>query len=92
VYDGIQYLRGVRGQPEMGPGPGACARVSCDTGTSIWWCNDDSQDKTLDGFGSIADGAGQIQWKCSWGAFGQWTSGQIFHKTGWNVIVRADDC
>ena len=42
IKDGIKYLRGVEGKPSMGPGPGVCARVSCDVAAGIWWCNDAS--------------------------------------------------
>lgn len=40
LWAGIDYLRGVGGQPWMGPGVGTCARVSCSYRTAIWWCND----------------------------------------------------
>jgi hypothetical protein len=40
IAEGIAYLRGVSGQPSAGPGPGACARVSCSYASDIWWCND----------------------------------------------------
>lgn len=40
IQDGINYLRGVSGQPTNGPGPGNCGRVSCSYDSAIWWCND----------------------------------------------------
>lgn len=40
INGGIAYLRGVGGQPQRGPGPGNCGRVSCSDGSAIWWCND----------------------------------------------------
>lgn len=39
VKEGIAYLRGLKGQPTNGPGPGACGRVSCSWNSGIWWCN-----------------------------------------------------
>lgn len=40
IIAGVDYLRGVSGQPSMGPGPGACGRVSCSYNSAIYWCND----------------------------------------------------
>lgn len=51
--------------------------------------------KTLNSFGSIADGAQYIMGKCKSVAFllvKPKTGGQAFHKTNWNVIVRSDRC
>ncbi|KAF4943581.1 hypothetical protein FGADI_13314 [Fusarium gaditjirri] len=53
--------------------------------------------KTLNGFGSIADGAEYINDKCTrWGwqngGYRSFVSGQVFHNTKWNVIVRKDKC
>ncbi|CEJ87469.1 hypothetical protein VHEMI04425 [[Torrubiella] hemipterigena] len=92
---GISYLRGVGGRPSMG-GRGTCGRVSCSYNTAIWWCNDDAGVKTLASFGSIADGAQWVWNKCAGRldkglAQGQ-VSGQAFHPTNWNVIVRKDKC
>ncbi|KAL4885944.1 hypothetical protein BJY04DRAFT_179578 [Aspergillus karnatakaensis] len=92
INNGIDYLRGVPGQPVAGPGPGACARVSCSYNSAIWWCNDDPAGKTLASFGSIADGARHISLNCNTGGFNGVLSGQVFHHTGWNVIVRKDVC
>ncbi|KKK20494.1 hypothetical protein ARAM_001115 [Aspergillus rambellii] len=78
IYQGIEYLRKVKGRPGNGAGPGNCGR--------------DSKGKLLESFGSIADGAEKILDKCTYGAMLQWTSGQVFHETNWNVIVRKDDC
>lgn len=36
----MAYLRGYPGMPELGPGPGACSRVSCSDKAAIYWCND----------------------------------------------------
>ncbi|RJE23849.1 hypothetical protein PHISCL_03821 [Aspergillus sclerotialis] len=41
VYQGIDYLRGIKGKPWLGPGPGKCIRVSCAYNAAIWWCNDE---------------------------------------------------
>ncbi|KAL2851100.1 hypothetical protein BJY01DRAFT_122306 [Aspergillus pseudoustus] len=93
IMRGIFYLRDLPGQPTNGPGPGACGRVSCSYGAAIWWCNDDDQPKTLESYGSIADGAMAIVGKCSYYKPGSYihVSGQAFHNTNWNVIVREDD-
>lgn len=40
IIQGIQYLRGLKGRPSNGPGPGNCGRVSCSYDNAIWWCND----------------------------------------------------
>ncbi|KAF5618809.1 uncharacterized protein FTJAE_12170 [Fusarium tjaetaba] len=97
IVRGIEYLRYVQGKPKNGPGPGNCGRVSCSNNAGIWWCNDNASSKTLNGFGSIADGAEYINDKCTrWGwqngGYRSFVSGQVFHKTNWNVIVRKDKC
>ncbi|KAL3492408.1 hypothetical protein BJX62DRAFT_224573 [Aspergillus germanicus] len=93
IMRGIFYLRDVPGKPTNGPGPGACGRVSCSDRAAIWWCNDDDKPKTLESYGSIADGAMAVLEKCSYYKPGSYihVSGQAFHNTNWNVIVRADD-
>jgi hypothetical protein len=40
LWDGINYLRRIGGQPSMSAGPGTCGRVSCSYRTAIYWCND----------------------------------------------------
>lgn len=40
ISDGVIYLRGVKGKPKNGPGPGNCGRVSCSYNSAIYWCND----------------------------------------------------
>lgn len=40
VLEGAQYLRRIKGRPELSPGPEECGRVSCHYNTAIWWCND----------------------------------------------------
>lgn len=40
VYEGIKYLKSLKGRPWIGPGPGKCMRVSCGYDAAIWWCND----------------------------------------------------
>ncbi|CEJ87474.1 hypothetical protein VHEMI04427 [[Torrubiella] hemipterigena] len=87
VQDGINYLRKVPGRPTNGPGPGNCGRVSCSWNAAISWCNDTPNPKTLASYGSIADGAAWIKAYCLSGGDFAFTAGQIFHPTGWNVIV-----
>ncbi len=40
IEEGIQYLRGVSGEPISGPGPNECGRVSCSRSSAIYWCNE----------------------------------------------------
>ncbi|PFH59766.1 hypothetical protein XA68_11897 [Ophiocordyceps unilateralis] len=94
VREGIGYLRRVRGRPSSLAGPSRCGRVSCAYNSAIWWCNDDLQPKALSSFAAIADGAQFLVKRCvEWmnpqpEAFG----GQAFHPSGWNVIIRKDEC
>ncbi|KAJ0423208.1 hypothetical protein BJY00DRAFT_321902 [Aspergillus carlsbadensis] len=93
INQGITYLRKVNGNPRAAAGPGRCARVSCSYNSGIHWCNDSRSPKTLNSFGSIADGAKYIVAKCKRGSgVSAYTAGQVFHKTNWNVIVREDKC
>ncbi|KKY32191.1 hypothetical protein UCDDA912_g07867 [Diaporthe ampelina] len=96
TLDGINYLRNITGRPASSPGPGSCGRVSCEWGTSIWWCNDSDERKELDSWGQIADAAEDITRQCFWYARDKslMTGGQIFQPDGWNVVVRheGNDC
>lgn len=65
IVDGISYLRGVKGSPANGPGPGSCGRVSCSYDAGIWWCNNDEKSKIIGDFSMIADGAQQIWNDCN---------------------------
>ncbi|KAJ4417530.1 hypothetical protein N0V82_006089 [Gnomoniopsis sp. IMI 355080] len=89
ALSGITYLKGVPGQPIEGPGPGACARVSCGYDCGIWWCNDNPFGLILGGFNWIAEYANQIQQDCDYmGGSDTMTFGQAFHPTeDWNVIL-----
>ncbi|KAJ6787139.1 hypothetical protein PWT90_05369 [Aphanocladium album] len=101
--DGIQYLRRIGGRPQLRPpsfGSGYvrrhCSGVSCSYSTAIWWCNDSKQTKTSNSFGSIAEGARRTWGVCA-GRIDQslspgQVSGQAFHPTDWNVIVRKGSC
>ncbi|KUI62716.1 hypothetical protein VP1G_09831 [Cytospora mali] len=98
IGDGISYLRNVSGTPTSGPGLGNCGRVSCSSGSAIWWCNDQPVPRILPSFSVIAEGAQQIYNVC--GDFQECAlegkcgvvSGQNFFYGGWNVIVRGDTC
>ncbi|OAQ72120.1 hypothetical protein VFPPC_00169 [Pochonia chlamydosporia 170] len=93
ISDGVIYLRGVKGKPKNGPGPGNCGRVSCSYNSAIYWCNDNRSPKELNSFHDIADGADSVLLKCSYGSLLQRrTGGQAFHPDKWNVIVRGDNC
>jgi hypothetical protein len=64
----------------------------------VAWCHSDyffqsKSPKMLNSFGSIADGAQYIATRCKRGSgVSQYTAGNVFHKTNWNVIVREDNC
>ncbi|KXX78412.1 hypothetical protein MMYC01_205883 [Madurella mycetomatis] len=66
IQEGISYLRGVSGQPSMGPGPGNCGRVSCSYDSAIWWCNDNTDTFSLPGFYTIADCAQVLSDACAY--------------------------
>lgn len=63
IQDGINYLRGVKGKPTLGPKQ--CSRVSCSWNDAIWWCNDNSNSITLPGFNTIADCAQVLKNQCA---------------------------
>ncbi|OBT67706.1 hypothetical protein VE03_03483 [Pseudogymnoascus sp. 23342-1-I1] len=89
IEQGMAYLRGIKARPSTNTGPRWCSRVSCSYKSGITWCNDDPNGKTLESFGSIADGAESLIRRCSH----QYTvAGQVFHPTNWNVIVDRQDC
>ncbi|KAL6702812.1 hypothetical protein ACN47E_000898 [Coniothyrium glycines] len=90
IQEGINYLRGVGGQPREGPGPGRCGRVSCSYNAAIWWCNDNNFEKVLYGFNAIANSAQYIKDGCTSGP--NLVAGQNFERDGWNTIVREDRC
>ncbi|POR34788.1 Uncharacterized protein TPAR_05004 [Tolypocladium paradoxum] len=90
--EGIQYLRNHLGVPHMLPGPKVCGRVSCSYGTGIIMCNDTPDDKYLDNWGSVADGAQYIWQACGDTKLMGLVGGQVFHYTNWNVILRAEPC
>lgn len=96
TLDGINHLNNLTGKPANGPGPGACGRVSCEWGSSIWWCNDNDERKELDSWNEIASAAEDISRQCFWTQRNHdvVTGGQIFQPDGWNVVVRHDndDC
>ncbi|KAK4191277.1 hypothetical protein QBC35DRAFT_471016 [Podospora australis] len=94
IWSGIEYLRGVKGQPGQS-GSGKCGRVSCSDNGAIYWCNDNTGYKTLNSWSDIANAADYIARNCVFdnpGYFLWGTSGQIFYKDKWNVIVRNDNC
>ncbi|KAL3454938.1 hypothetical protein BJX64DRAFT_295548 [Aspergillus heterothallicus] len=81
IVSGIQYLNGVEGRPGNGPGPGNCGRSN--------------EPKQLESYRSIADGAQAVLQSCSYDggfSFSNKVTGQAFHDTNWNVIVRGEEC
>ncbi|POR38578.1 Uncharacterized protein TPAR_01207 [Tolypocladium paradoxum] len=85
MWDGVNYLYSLPGQPRNGPGPGACGRVSCSGNTAILWCNDETEPKRLGSWAWIAQGAERV-----WGQCGD--CGQAFQAANWNVIVKDARC
>lgn len=61
--------------------------------SGIYWCNTSSGKKTLNSFGSIADGAQAVHDKCL-DPDGQfcWVRGRASHTTNWNVLVTGQQC
>ncbi|RAQ62214.1 hypothetical protein COH20_003037 [Aspergillus flavus] len=99
VQEGVEYLKNdVAGKPTNGPGPGNCGRVSCSYNNAIWWCNDNTESKTLDSFREIGLTAEEICNRCWMSAvasnsgFENLCAGQMFMKDKWNVIVRDAKC
>ncbi|KAK9368507.1 hypothetical protein V1509DRAFT_623119 [Lipomyces kononenkoae] len=94
IFDGINYLYGVSGQPVNGPGPGNCGQVSCSWNSAIWWCNDNPTTYALGSFGDIANLASDVVQKCSYCNAGAYfpVAGQQFTDQDWNVIVRDGSC
>ncbi|KAL2688959.1 hypothetical protein Neosp_003009 [[Neocosmospora] mangrovei] len=86
IRKGIEYLRKVKGKPVNDPGK--CGRVSCSENSGIYWCNSASGKKTLNSFGSVADGAQAVHNKC-YDPDGQfcWVRGKAWHTTKWYVSV-----
>ncbi|KAK3350454.1 hypothetical protein B0H65DRAFT_439497 [Neurospora tetraspora] len=92
IPEGIDYLRKTpNGKPALGPGAGNCDRVSCSWNSAIFWCNEGSETKELDSYGTIADAAQIIQEECKLGE-GDYILGQVFMKNQWSVVVQKDDC
>ncbi|PHH82646.1 hypothetical protein CDD82_5282 [Ophiocordyceps australis] len=89
--NGIQHLMKVPGQPRNDAGPRECGRVACHKFGAVIWCNDDDKPKTLESFKSIANGGIFIWDNCNTGTNNAY-SGQAFHPTKWNVILRGQDC
>ncbi|RSL72571.1 hypothetical protein CEP53_001016 [Fusarium sp. AF-6] len=91
IRKGISYLRKVKGKPVNDPGK--CGRVSCSDNSGIFWCNTSSKKKTLNSFGSVADGAQATYDKCK-DPDGQfcWVRGRATHTTNWYVLVTGQSC
>ncbi|KAH7129346.1 hypothetical protein B0J13DRAFT_563852 [Dactylonectria estremocensis] len=87
LKEGIKYLNAVSGKPTMGAG--GCHRVSCSYNAGIRWCNQDFVRKTLNSFGSIADGAQFVLNTCPSGSK---VGGLATHKSKWRVEAHKMDC
>ncbi|RFN54322.1 serine threonine protein kinase [Fusarium flagelliforme] len=95
---GIAYLRGIRGDLRIRPGPRACDRISCSHNAAIYLCNDNPFEKWIQSWDDVANGAKACNNECRYfsydGSLTEWvTSGQRFHDPGlFNVILRYDTC
>ncbi|KAJ4202686.1 hypothetical protein NW759_015336 [Fusarium solani] len=91
IDKGIEYLRKVKGKPVNDPGK--CGRVSCSYNSGIFGCNTSSGRKTLNSFGSVADGAQAASNKC-YDPNGNfcWVRGRATHTTNWYVLVTGQTC
>ncbi|PHH63172.1 hypothetical protein CDD81_6223 [Ophiocordyceps australis] len=94
ILKGIDHLRGTPCRPARPATGKTCERVSCSENSAIWWCNDSGQQKFLDTYGEIADGAIYILAHCRIIEIGRiaYVIGQAFHEDNWNVIVRDAWC
>ncbi|KAH6613587.1 hypothetical protein B0J18DRAFT_59908 [Chaetomium sp. MPI-SDFR-AT-0129] len=90
MYSGLTYLNTVKGRVHVPRGPSSCGRVSCDWGSSIYICNDNTYPLTLDTFDRIVEAASYIISKCTVHASFVDVSGQLFFPDNWNVIIRRD--
>ncbi|KAM7195321.1 hypothetical protein V8F20_007540 [Naviculisporaceae sp. PSN 640] len=92
VRDGVLYLHEHPGQPNMGPGPGACWRVSCSECAGIFLCNDNKEPKVIDSWEWVGDCADRIYGGCMGIDVNYGLLGQNFEQGNWNCIVRDDPC
>ncbi|KYK57127.1 hypothetical protein DCS_04134 [Drechmeria coniospora] len=93
LFSSIRMLRdddANKKEPTLGPGPNLCSKISCQNWAAVWWCNDNSTPMTLSSANSVADGADYIMAEC--GGSKSDYSGQVFHPTGWNVVLRYSNC
>ncbi|KAI1494718.1 hypothetical protein F5X96DRAFT_693821 [Biscogniauxia mediterranea] len=88
IVHAIDYLRGIKGNCTNGPGPANCGRISCSWNSGIWWCNDDTEPKTVD-CSLFASYVADIVERCyNEGRTPDWcVMGQEFDCDKWNVIV-----
>ncbi|KAL2162541.1 hypothetical protein VTH06DRAFT_7455 [Thermothelomyces fergusii] len=92
-WEGLRYLRSLRGRVHVPPGPRRCSQVSCSYSAAVWICNDNTEDLYLDSFSRIADSVSYLIGRCATTARGPThVAGQVFHPDHWNVIVRRDKC
>ncbi|CRJ87205.1 hypothetical protein HYQ45_011722 [Verticillium longisporum] len=92
IQEGWNYLWDLEGQPGHGPGPAACARVSCSHNSGIYWCNDNDHAVTLNSWGDLARGAAELCNLCSSAGIRNKCGGQLFHPDGYNVFITNDSC
>ncbi|KAL0471080.1 hypothetical protein QR685DRAFT_273856 [Neurospora intermedia] len=96
IREGIKYLRGVQGQPQITHY--GCSQVSCSYKSAIFWCNEElGWGLRLNSFADIADGAQAIMDRCGKGkgVMGKSTTGWAPDQQKgqqWSVVVTGGDC
>ncbi|EGO56232.1 hypothetical protein NEUTE1DRAFT_83301 [Neurospora tetrasperma FGSC 2508] len=96
IREGIKYLRGVPGQPQITHY--GCSQVSCSYKSAIFWCNEElGWGLRLNSFADIADGAQAIMDRCGKGkdVMGKSTTGWAPDQQKgqqWSVVVTGGDC
>ncbi|OJJ02122.1 hypothetical protein ASPVEDRAFT_28736 [Aspergillus versicolor CBS 583.65] len=83
IINGIEYLRGLDGQPVARAEK--CNRVSCSYGGGIYVCSDDGKDHPLKSWGTVADVAEKIKQECGY-------RGRLYSSDGWGAIIQGADC
>ncbi|KAK4227636.1 hypothetical protein QBC38DRAFT_363874 [Podospora fimiseda] len=96
IYWGIEYLRGLSGQAQRGPGPRSCGRVSCSWNSAIWYCNNNSYTKYMPWY-HIANAAEVLWHNCQYFLSNWWFAGWVikgerWHDDGWFVIIAEEGC
>ncbi|KAG6112149.1 hypothetical protein E4U13_004411 [Claviceps humidiphila] len=91
IKNSLSNLRQVTKKPQIGRGPGACSRLSCEGNSAIWWCNDSYEPRQQENYAGIIAAIEAILNKCTDSSSKpDLVLGQAFMLGNWNVIIRAD--